>query len=158
MERIMKAWEDITEVIKNEVTDVSFRTWFEPLQLVRIDDRESTLYVANNNHFAAAVIKNKYWDVLNGSVQRVLGLGYRVEILDVEEKDNAEANNSKHLYGSEGTVREHLAAIAENLSGINDKLGVIVGEIENLEEKSQVGSSLSDIVVKLEDFLDSHAL
>lgn len=156
MERIMKAWEDITEVIKNEVTDVSFRMWFEPLQPVRIDDRESTLYVANNNHFAAAVIKNKYWDVLNGSVQRVLGLGYRVEILDVEEKDNAEENNSKHLDGGKGTVREYLAAIAESLSGINDKLGVIVDEIENLEEKSQAGSSLSDVVVKLEEFLDAH--
>ena len=156
MERIMKAWEDITEIIKNDVTDVAFRTWFQPLQPVRIDDRERMLYLANNNHFAATVIRNKYWDVLNGSVQRVLGLGYRVEILDAEEIDNDEANKSQSLDGSLGTVREYLAAIAENLSGINEKLGVIVEEIQDLEEKSQVGSSLSDIVVKLEEFLDTH--
>ena len=156
MERTMKAWEDITEIIKNDVTEVSFRAWFQPLTPVRIDDKESMLYLVTNNYFAAAVIKNKYWDVLNGSVQRVLGLGYRVEILDVEEKDNDEANNSQSLDGSMGTVREYLAAIAENLSGINEKLGVIVEEIENLEEKSQAGSSLSDVVVKLEEFLDVH--
>ena len=54
------------------------------------------------------------------------------------------------------TIREYLAAITENLSGINEKLGVIVEEIQDLEEKSQVGSSLSDIVVKLEEFLDTH--
>ena len=55
-----------------------------------------------------------------------------------------------------GTVREYLAAIAENLSGINEKLGIIVEEIEAVKEKSFEETSLSDIILKLEEFLDAH--
>jgi len=52
------------------------------------------------------------------------------------------------------TVREYLSEIAKSLSGINDKLGVIVEEIESIKEKSFEETSLSDIVLKLEEFLD----
>lgn len=55
------------------------------------------------------------------------------------------------------TIRKHLPEIAESLAGINEKLGVIVEEIESLEWKSGEASSLSDILVKLEEYLDGKA-
>lgn len=93
MERIMKVWEDITEILKNDVTEVAFRTWFMPLAPVRIDDRNSMLYVSTHNHFASTVIRNKYWDVFNASVQRVLGIGYRGEIIITDTEEDEEKNN-----------------------------------------------------------------
>lgn len=150
MLRTVKAWEDITEIIKNEVTDVAFCTWFQPLHPIRIDDRESMLYVANNNQFAATVIKNKYWDVLNGSVQRVLGLGYRVEIITHKENDENNTNISQ-ADGIVKTEKEYLESIMKTLSNIEETLVQLVDVFNGIKDKSRVGNNFSDIVAKVED-------
>lgn len=155
MERIIKAWEDITEILKNDVTEISFRTWFMPLAPVRIDDKERMLYLVTNNQFAEAAIKNRYWDVLNASVQRVLGLGYRVEIITDKEKDENNINISQtdNIVKSE---KEYLESITKTLSSIEETLGQLVDVFNEIKDKSSVGNNFSDIVAKVEDYIDSH--
>ena len=63
MENIL-IWNDILETIKENVTPISFETWFKPLKLRKIDDELKIAYLEissddKRNDFIINTIKNR---------------------------------------------------------------------------------------------------
>ena len=55
-----KKWRDILSEINENVTDVSYRTWFAPLVPLEVDEDAKVFYVASSNDFAIGILKTRY--------------------------------------------------------------------------------------------------
>ena len=101
MENIL-IWNDILETIKENVTPISFETWFKPLKLRKIDDELKIAYLEissddKRNDFIINTIKNRYLTTLEGAFKLVIGDEYRVILKNSDEyssEDNKKSEES----------------------------------------------------------------
>ena len=63
-----KKWADILSEISNNVTEVSYRTWFEPLFPLELDEDAAVIYFASSNDFLIEVLRNRYISVFERAV------------------------------------------------------------------------------------------
>ena len=82
-----KIWRDILSEINENVTDVSYRTWFEPLIPIEMDDNAGVFYVASSNDFLIEVLKNRYISVFETAIKSILNKKYKVVIKSKSEKE-----------------------------------------------------------------------
>ena len=47
----LKQWEDFLGLIKAELTNQAYQTWFETIDLLSVDDEKITISVPNRFHF-----------------------------------------------------------------------------------------------------------
>lgn len=96
----VEAWDNCLQIIRDLVPPSSFRTWFEPI--VPIELEESTLTISVPSDFFPEYIEANFLDVLTSSMRRVLGkdakLTYRVSIIKSEtikypSRSKSEVNN-----------------------------------------------------------------
>ncbi len=92
-----KKWRDILSEINENVTDVSYRTWFAPLVPLEVDEDAKVFYVASSNDFAIGILKTRYISIFEQAVESVFRKKYKVVI---KEKTEEEIEN--FLKGSSG--------------------------------------------------------
>lgn len=89
-----KKWTNILEEIRENVTEVSFRTWFEPLYPLEIDEDAAVIYFASSNDFLIEVLKNRYISIFEKSVESVYGKKYKIII---KNKTEEELHSALHI-------------------------------------------------------------
>lgn len=96
-----KTWKNILAEISENVTDVSYRTWFEPLSPLETDDEAGVFYVASANDFLIEVLKNRYISIFETAIKSITGRKYKVVIKSMSEqeienffKDSGDANTA----------------------------------------------------------------
>ena len=57
MENNIKIWEEVLEKLKENITPISFETWFKPLKIRRIDRDLNIVYI----EISADKRNNKYY-------------------------------------------------------------------------------------------------
>lgn len=82
-----KKWADILSEIRTAVTEVSYRTWFEPLFPLEIDEDAAVIYFASSNDFLIEVLRNRYISVFERAVEAVYSKKYKVIIKNKSEED-----------------------------------------------------------------------
>lgn len=82
-----KLWEEILSEIKENVTDVSYRTWFEPLVPLETDDDANVFYVASSSDFVIEVLKNRYISIFERAVESKCGKKHKVVIKSKTEEE-----------------------------------------------------------------------
>jgi chromosomal replication initiator protein len=97
-----KAWENCLEIIKDNVSQQSFKTWFEPIKPLRIKDNVLTIQVPS--HFFYEYLEEHYIDLLKKTITKQLGADGRLEYSIIMENNY----KSQHPY----TV---------NIPGVNNK-------------------------------------
>lgn len=95
MERNNKIWKEVLEKIKENITPISFETWFQPLQLRKIDRDLNIVYLEissadKRNEFIMLTIKNRYLTTLENSFKAVLGDDFRVVLKNSDQYDSEE--------------------------------------------------------------------
>lgn len=94
-----KKWKDILSEISMNVTEVSYRTWFEPLIPVEIDEDAGVIYFASSNDFLIEVLKNRYISIFEKCIESVYKKKYKVVL-----KNSAEEDIKNSLASSKETV------------------------------------------------------
>lgn len=82
-----KIWRDILAEINENVTEVSYRTWFAPLVPLETDEDAGVFYVASSNDFLIEVLKNRYISIFESAIKSVTGRKYKVVIKNRSEKE-----------------------------------------------------------------------
>ncbi len=88
-----KIWNNCLEIIRQEINSQAFKTWFEPIEPVRFDQKTLTIQVPNN--FFYEWIEEHYVHLMKKALIEVIGssasLNYRIL------KDQKEVSNTVHL-------------------------------------------------------------
>ena len=96
-----KKWADILSEISNNVTEVSYRTWFEPLFPLELDEDAAVIYFASSNDFLIEVLRNRYISVFERAVESVYNKKYKVIIKNKSEEELQKAikgEDNKEVY------------------------------------------------------------
>lgn len=102
MKTLKENWTDTLELLKPELTQISFDTWFSPLEPKRLDETQNILYIECNESFVAEVLHNRYVPLLETAVKTIFKTPYHVEFL-VKEPDPVEElkNTDKGIFVNE---------------------------------------------------------
>ena len=86
MDVIREKWTEILRTIKDELelTDISYKTWLEPLQIFDVTDHTVTVLVPAGQ-MGIDYIKRKYLFPLNVTITEITGIEYDVEFIVPED-------------------------------------------------------------------------
>lgn len=87
--------------ISNNVTEVSYRTWFELLFPLELDEDAAVIYFASSNDFLIEVLRNRYISVFERAVESVYNKKYKVIIKNKSEEELQKAikgEDNKEVY------------------------------------------------------------
>jgi len=79
-----EAWKKVREVLARELSDRSYKTWFEPLQCLALTQERLTLSVPDN--YYGQWLKNHYQDLLLAAIHESLG-SPRAVVYEITQKE-----------------------------------------------------------------------
>lgn len=83
----VEIWSKCLSVIKDNVTEQGYKTWFEPIEPVSLVDSKLTIKVPN--HFFTEVLEEKYIDLLRMVIKRFVGEKGKLDyMVVVDSADN----------------------------------------------------------------------
>lgn len=102
-------WEKLLSEIEKKVTDVSFRTWIQPMTPVEIDDEASVIYCAVSKDYVIDVLKVRYMTMVEETIFELFNKKYKVivrllsenEIKELQNEGNDKKSKIKHLPSEE---------------------------------------------------------
>lgn len=94
MKDLLKVWEEMLSILKEEQTDTSYRTWFAPLKQKKIDQDLKILYLESPEAFICEVLNNRFKETLEQKAEIVLGHPYKV-IIKAESEEPEETFNTQ---------------------------------------------------------------
>jgi len=80
MKNIKDTWNQVLSSIEENVTPVSYNTFFNPLNIHSIDEQLKIAYIEAEDDFIVTLIKNRYIPLIESSFKTVTGEDYRVVI------------------------------------------------------------------------------
>jgi chromosomal replication initiator protein len=86
-------WENCLSLIRKEISDQQYQTWFKPIILLKITSSIITLQVPTK--FFYEWLEDHYLKLLNNTVKKVLGKKTKIEYVVSEVKEEAKSVNTK---------------------------------------------------------------
>jgi len=86
-------WENCLRIIKDNVPFISYRTWFEPIVPIKLDNDILTIQVPSQ--FFYEYLEEQYIDILRKTLRKELGAGAKLEYSVVVD-NNLNANNKPY--------------------------------------------------------------
>lgn len=90
-----KTWKNILASVREKVTEVSYRTWFAPLQPVEMDPDAGTFLIASTDQMRINLLTQHYMPVLEESISSVCNGRYRAILKLMTEGEIADATSRK---------------------------------------------------------------
>jgi chromosomal replication initiator protein len=84
-------WDDCLNIIKDNVQPISFRTWFEPIKPLKLENEILTIQVPSP--FFYEYLEEQYIDILRKTLRKVIGVNAKLEY-NVVMSDNQQRSNS----------------------------------------------------------------
>ena len=133
---VIQVWTSVLGLLKSEITDTSFRTWFEPVEPVALT--HDTLKLSVQDGIYKNMIMTKYYSLIEDSLTNVTGKSYRIEVVCADDDVSAAVTapttalgktfNPKYTFenfviGTNNNIA-HAASVAvsENLGSFNNPL------------------------------------
>ncbi|MBS6601415.1 MAG: chromosomal replication initiator protein DnaA [Clostridium sp.] len=91
-------WEQTLNVLKNEMSEVSFNTWMKSCNPISIS--EDTIKISVPNSFTRDILNNRYKDLVANSIQGICSKLYKLEFLISSEVALEEKNKAIKIKGS----------------------------------------------------------
>lgn len=88
-------WSQVLSIIKDETTNVSYTTWFEPLIVHNIDQNVKIVYLETEDAFRINIIKNRYLHLIEKCLKDVTGEDYRVVIKNSSDYEEVSENDEE---------------------------------------------------------------
>lgn len=81
---VKEIWEKALEILKAELTEVSFNTWIKSIDPLNITDSSITLGVRND--FTKDILENRYKDLIKNSIQAACNKSYSINFVIISEE------------------------------------------------------------------------
>ena len=75
-----KKWRDILSEISENVTEVSYRSWFSPLVPLEIDEEAAVIYFATSKKQVTEVLEMRYIPLFERAVESIYSRKYKVVV------------------------------------------------------------------------------
>lgn len=85
MQNFDKIWEQVSELVSERISEVSYETWIRDLEAIGFREGAAIIYTSSSYH--RDIIKNRFMGVLTECFSEVLGRDCEVRILTKEEMD-----------------------------------------------------------------------
>ena len=108
-DKLKNNWESIKHTIKIEsgITEISYKTWIDPLSVYKVDDTTVTILIPSDNSMALQYIINHYMDFIKVTISEFLEIMVDVSFIlkkdtinNEETHDNNSENASENGYAS----------------------------------------------------------
>jgi len=76
-------WDGVLNVLREEISDVSFLTWFKPIEPISLSADTLMLSVSSGVH--KNMIMTKYYSLIESTLTGVTGKNYQIEVISVED-------------------------------------------------------------------------
>ena len=86
-------WKNVLDIIKVELTQVSYNTWLKTVVPISITDNEMVL--AAPNDFTKGILEARYLNLLKNSIKEVTNKEYSIKFIIPGEEQNLEIDGSK---------------------------------------------------------------
>ena len=108
-----KIWEGFTSAIKANTTPVSFRTWFNPLSLRRLDEETGIIYLEAEDDMVVNWLKNNYFPMIQKTMDSILGnasngSAYRIVIKTTKDYQEQKPTTAPKKLGEKQKPTEKL--------------------------------------------------
>lgn len=93
--KLPQVWEKTLNIIKPELTEVSFSTWIKPIEPIFLQDNKIILGVSNT--FAKDILVSRYTTLIANAINQITSNNYEVEFIIPPEKTHLnfrQENNS----------------------------------------------------------------
>ena len=80
---LITIWNDVLEIIKVELTEISFNTWLKPITPYTIDGDKIILLA--ENHFVKGILDSRYSKLITSALKLVISKELEVKIYSVDE-------------------------------------------------------------------------
>ena len=112
---LKEIWEKALEILKAELTEVSFNTWIKSIDPLKITDSTITLGVRND--FTKDILENRYKDLIKNSIQVACNKSYSINLVIISE----EASDLEQSLSRESNKRKNLVVNDEMSASLNPK-------------------------------------
>ncbi|ABR46244.1 chromosomal replication initiator protein DnaA [Alkaliphilus metalliredigens QYMF] len=90
-DNLPQIWEKAINLIKTELTEVSFNTWVKPIQAISLDNE--TLVLGVPNDFTQGILNARYNTLISNAVKQVTSKNYEVHIVVPSEERVGDTQN-----------------------------------------------------------------
>lgn len=100
MKNLTENWEKTLELLKPELTAVSFDTWVYPLTPVKVDHKENKLYLSLYNDMAKSILESRYITIIENAIKEAFGKKLKVVFVYSEDPqvNQEDMNFTDELY------------------------------------------------------------
>lgn len=78
-ENLLDLWKNSLNIIKTELTDVSFNTWFKPVKPIAINGQ--TIVLLTPNEFAKGILESRYYNLIVNAIKEITSKDYELEFI-----------------------------------------------------------------------------
>ncbi len=100
MKNLVENWEKTLDLLRPELTAVSFDTWVYPLTPVKVDHKENKLYLSLYNDMAKSILEGRYITIIENAVKEAFGKKLKVIFIYSEDPqiNQEDMNFTDELY------------------------------------------------------------
>lgn len=92
-EELKELWEKTLNIIKGELSEVSFNTWIKSCEPISMSS--DTIKISVPNAFTQEILEKRYKDLVANSIKAICSKLYNIEFLIASEIQNSEEDQSK---------------------------------------------------------------
>jgi len=78
-ENLLDLWKNSLNIIKTELTDVSFNTWFKSVKPIAINGQ--TIVLLTPNEFAKGILESRYYNLIVNAIKEITSKDYELEFI-----------------------------------------------------------------------------
>lgn len=98
-----QTWNDCLSIIKDNVQPISFRTWFEPIKPLKLENEILTIQVPSP--FFYEYLEEQYIDILRKTLRKIIGQNAKLEYNVVMSDNNKETNSLTVNYPTNSNLK-----------------------------------------------------
>jgi chromosomal replication initiator protein len=130
-------WNDCLSIIKDNVQPISFRTWFEPIKPLKIEDEILTIQVPSP--FFYEYLEEQYIDILRRTLRKVIGVNAKLEynvVMSNQQKSGSFTVN--YPTNNNSKLNNHPVSIPINVDTTSIKNPFVIPGIQKLHIDPQL--------------------
>lgn len=136
-----QVWENCLQLIKDNVSPQNFKTWFEPIKPIKLDNKVLTIEVPSQ--FVYEWLEEHYLDLLRKTIKLELGVPGRLEYSIVMENiNNSQPYTVKFPAKNSNSLKNPSVAMPLDISSTIRNPFIIPG-LKKLDVDSQLNVSYS---------------
>lgn len=137
----VKVWNNCLEVIRDNVSPQSFRTWFEPIEPLKL--KGSSLVIKVPSQFFYEWLEQHYIDLIKKTVKKELGRDGKLEYSIVIDNNYKKPYSTKIPSSNTGNIKNNPVHMPINLNETSIRNPFIIPGLKKIQVDPQLNANFS---------------